>query len=176
MQFDLKKSIEILERTPSVVEACLSGLSEDWVRNNEGENTWSPYDVMGHLIIGEKTDWMTRARIILSNSESKLFEPFDRFAQFNEDQNRSIDDLIQEFKTLRKKNLEELADLNITSGDLKFEGIHPEFGNVTLGQLIATWAVHDLGHIAQITRTMASQYSEEVEPWINYLGILKKQR
>lgn len=174
MKFTLKKSIEILERTPFVIESYLSGLSEDWLKNNEGEGTWSPYAVVGHLIYGEKADWMNRIKIILSSDENKLFQPFDRFAQFNEDQNRPIADLVQEFKILRKTNLEELVNLGISESDLKKEGIHPEFGNVTLKQLIATWTVHDLGHIAQIARVMAKQYSDEVGPWINYLSILKK--
>ena len=174
MKFELDKSIEILERTPQVIEALLSGLSNEWLRNNEGENTWSPYDVVGHLIFGEKTDWIVRIKIILDESKNKLFEPFDRFAQLNEDQNKPIDALINEFKLLREKNLEELTSLKITSKDFNRIGIHPEFGEVTLEQLISTWVVHDLGHIAQISRVMSKQYTKEVGPWINYLGVLKK--
>ncbi|PTB95534.1 hypothetical protein C9994_11220 [Marivirga lumbricoides] len=174
MIFELNKSKEILERTPEVLETLLNGLSKEWVENNEGEKTWSPYDIVGHLISGEKTDWIIRIKTILSDSESKLFEPFDRFAQLNENQNRPIEDLINEFKLLRKKNLNELKLLNISQKDFEKVGIHPEFGNVTLKQLISTWAVHDLGHIAQITRVMAKQYTKEVGPWISYLGVLKK--
>ncbi|RNC85100.1 MAG: DinB family protein [Winogradskyella sp.] len=173
MNFELDKSIEILKRTPQVIDTLLTGLSEEWYRNNEGKTTWSPYDVVGHLIFGEKTDWIVRIKIILDESENKRFEPFDRFAQLNEDQNKPIDTLIKEFKILREKNLEELASLKITSKDFNRVGIHPEFGPVTLQQLISTWAVHDLGHIAQISRVMAKQYSKEVGPWINYLGVLK---
>lgn len=174
MIFELEKAKEILEKTPKVLETLLTGLSNQWVENNEGENTWSPYDIVGHLLFGEKTDWIVRVKTILNDSENKLFEPFDRFAQLNENQNRPIGDLINEFKLLRKENLNELERLKISQIDFEKVGIHPEFGNVTLKQLISTWAVHDLGHIAQITRVMAKQYTKEVGPWINYLGILKK--
>ena len=172
MDFELIKSIEILERTPKVLDTLLNGLSKEWINNNEGENTWSPYDIVGHLIFGEKTDWIIRIKTILSDNDNKIFEPFDRFAQLNENQNRSIEDLINEFKILRKKNLNELELLNISQEDYGKIGIHPEFGNVNLKQLVSTWAVHDLGHIAQITRVMSKQYKNEVGPWINYLGIL----
>ena len=174
MLFELDKSKEILENTPIVLETLLNGLSREWIENNEGENTWNPYTIVGHLIFGEKTDWMVRVKIILSESENKRFEPFDRFAQLNEDQNRPLINLIKEFKVLREENLNELALLNIVPKDFDKVGIHPEFGKVTLKRLISTWAVHDLGHIAQIARVMAKQYKEEVGPWINYLGILKK--
>ena len=174
MDFELIKSIEILERTPKVLDTLLNGLSKEWINNNEGKNTWSPYDIVGHLIFGEKTDWIIRIKTILSDNENKIFEPFDRFAQLNENQNRSIEDLINEFKILREKNLNELELLNISQEDYGKIGIHPEFGNVNLKQLISTWAVHDLRHIAQITRVMSKQYKNEVGPWINYLGILKK--
>lgn len=174
MEFNLNQSIEILQRTPYVIEAYFSGLSPDWIKNNEGNDTWSPYDVLGHLIIGERTDWIARIKTILGNSNNKLFEPFDRFAQLNEDQNKPIEVMIQEFKQLRTKNLDELTALNITEKDLKRIGIHPDFGEVSLQQLIATWTVHDLGHIGQISRVMAKQYSNEVGPWINYLSILKR--
>ena len=174
MEFELDKSIEILKNTPQVIESILSGLSIDWIKNNEGINTWSPYDIVGHLIFGEKTDWMVRIKIILNESENKRFDPFDRFAQLNEDQNILIDELISEFKLLRTNNLKELVLLNITEKDYDKIGIHPEFGEVTLKQLVSTWAVHDLGHIAQLSRVMAKQYTNEVGPWINYLSILNK--
>tara|TARA_R110002167_G_scaffold366411_1_gene596156 strand:+ start:1638 stop:2162 length:525 start_codon:yes stop_codon:yes gene_type:complete len=174
MEFRLDQSIEILETTPFVIESYLSTLSKGWIKNNEGKDTWSPYDILGHLIFGEKTDWMTRVKTILSDSYNKLFDPFDRFAQLKEDQNQPIEAMIQEFKDLRKKNLDELTSLNIKEKDLSRVGVHPEFGEVTLQQLLATWAVHDLGHIAQISRVMAKQYSKEVGPWMEYLSILKK--
>lgn len=174
MVFRLNQSIEILEVTPHVLESYLFQLSKDWIKNNEGDDTWSPYDILGHLIYGEKVDWMIRIKTILSDSNNKTFEPFNRFAQLQEDQNKPIETMIQEFKDLRKKNLNELLSLNIAKKDLSCIGIHPELGEVTLQQLIATWAVHDLGHIAQISRVMAKQYSKEVGPWRAYLGILKK--
>jgi hypothetical protein len=174
MNFDLNKSIEILERTPDTLETLLSGLSEDWIRNNEGEGSWSPYDVLGHFIFGEKTDWVVRVKTILGDFDTKLFEPFDRFAQLQEEQNKPISVLLDEFKRLRMENLEIVKSLNITEQDYLKTGIHPEFGEVNLKQLISTWVVHDLGHIAQITRVMSKQYKEEVGPWINYLGILTR--
>jgi hypothetical protein len=131
----------------------LKGLSTEWIKNNEGENTWSPYDIVGHLVFGEKTDWMLRVNIILSDIEDKLFEPFDRFAQLHEEV-KPLDKLLNDFKLLRTNNLKELSDLNIKSEDYARTGVHPEFGTVTLEQLLSTWAVHDLGHIAQISRVM----------------------
>lgn len=174
MEFDLNKSIEILERTPTVIETLLSDLSSSWIKNNEGKLTWSPYDILGHLIYGEKTDWMVRAKIILSKFDNKTFEPFDRFAQLREKQDKKIAELLDEFKELRKSNLKELRSLNLTTTDFELKGIHPELGEVTLGQLISTWVVHDLGHIAQISRVMAKQYKNMVGPWQAYLGILSK--
>ncbi len=174
MKFDLNKSIEILERTPIILDSILSDLSNSWITSNEGENTWSPYDVLGHLIFGEKTDWMVRIKIILSQSKYKMFEPFDRFAQLKERQDKTTTELIAEFKNLRKNNLKELKSLNISNKDFELKGIHPEFGEVTLEQLIATWVVHDLGHIAQISRVMAKQYETNVGPWKAYLGVLNR--
>ncbi|WP_350287358.1 DinB family protein [uncultured Croceitalea sp.] len=174
MKFELNQSIAILERTPAVLKAYLSGLSEDWLKNNEGDGTWSPYDIVGHLIFGEKTDWMVRVKTILGASEDKKFKPFDRFGQFREDQHVPILKILEEFEALRSANITELKSFTITADTLRLEGIHPEFGRVTLAQLIATWAVHDLGHIAQISRVMAKQYQHEVGPWVAYLGILKQ--
>jgi len=174
MNFNITKSVEILERTPIVLESMLSELSGSWIKTNEGENTWSPYDILGHLIFGEKTDWIVRIKIILSQSENKMFEPFDRFAQLKEKQDKNISELVAEFKNLRKNNLIELRSLNITNTNFELKGIHPELGEVTLEQLISTWVVHDLGHIAQISRVMAKQYKTNVGPWNAYLGILSK--
>ncbi len=173
MTFEIGKALEVLERTPTVLESLLGGLSKDWLKHNEGEGTWSPYDVVGHLIHGEKTDWMTRAEIILSDRESKLFEPFDRFAQNKADQDRPIEALLSEFKEQRTANLNTLKKLKVDQEKLTRKGVHPEFGEVTLQELLSTWAVHDLGHICQITRVMAKQYETEVGPWKAYLGILK---
>lgn len=173
MPFNLKESIDILGRTPSVLENMLQGLPDSWLRNNEGENTWSPYDVVGHLIHGEKTDWLVRTKIILGDSENKRFEPYDRFAQEREDQTRSIEVLLNEFQKRRSDNLRELKSLQISESDLDKKGMHPELGEVNLRHLLAAWVVHDLGHIAQISRVMAKQYGAEVGPWPAYLGILK---
>lgn len=174
MQFDLKRSIEILSRTPFVIETLLDGVSNEWLMNNEGENTWSPFDIIGHLIHGEKTDWITRMEIILSNDIDKSFSPFDRFAQFEVSKGKDFSQLIDTFKTLRKKNIEILIAKNISVNDLEKKGIHPVFGEVTLEALLATWTAHDLGHIAQIARVMAKQYTDEVGPWKQFLPILEK--
>ena len=174
MTFEIDKAIEILERTPLAIETLLKGISEEWLKNNEGENTWSPYTIVGHLIHGEKTDWIPRATIMLSDSQNKTFEPFDRFAQMRENQDKSIDELLAEFKHLRKENLQELKSLQINNSKLSSKGIHPELGEVSLQELLSTWVVHDLGHISQITRVMAKQYKNEVGAWEAYLGILKR--
>ena len=174
MLYDEQESIEILSRTPTVLCYLLEGLNDNWIRSDEGPNTWSPYEVVGHLIHGEKTDWIPRVQIILAKSKSKDFEPFDRFAQSQENQNRPIKSLLEEFKELRELNLGALKSLNIKEGQLNQKGIHPEFGEVTLKQLLSTWVVHDLGHISQIVRVMAKQYTDQVGPWVNYLGILKR--
>lgn len=174
MNYSVTNSIEILERTPTVLDSMLIGISDEWVYSNEGENTWSPYQVVGHLIHGEKTDWIPRAKIILSKSPDKTFTPFDRFAQLNDTRNLPISVLLQEFKALRSQNLEELKSLKVDDETTLAEiGIHPEFGEVTLRELLASWTVHDLGHIAQISRVMAKQYKAEVGPWIKYIRILQ---
>lgn len=175
MKFQLDKSIEILNRTPAVLEHLLTGLSRDWYSHNEGENTWSPYDVIGHLIHGEKTDWLVRSEIILSKAADKTFIPFDRFAQMSTSKEKSLEALLQEFRELREANLTKLEALKIGEEDLSNTGIHPELGEVSLQQLLASWVVHDLGHIAQISRVMAKQYTQEVGPWIAYLGILNRE-
>ena len=176
MHFTIEKSIEILERTPGVVNAMLHNISADWTSNNEGEETWSVYDIIGHLIQGEKTDWIPRAAIILSEKADKTFEPFDRFAQFEESKNKSLTQLLDEFKILREKNIEVLRSKKISENDLQETGIHPAFGTVSLSQLLSTWVVHDLNHFAQIARVMAYQYKEAVGPWIAYLGILQQKK
>jgi hypothetical protein len=173
MNFNITTSIEILERTPGTLFALLHGINEEWTSNNEGPGTWSPYDIVGHLIHGELTDWIPRAVMILSNHENKTFNAFNRFAQFDESSGKSLHELLDEFKTLRNKNIEHLKSLNITAMDLQSTGIHPAFGKVTMAQLLATWVVHDLNHIAQISRVMAKQYKEAVGPWTAYLRILQ---
>ena len=173
MQFDLNKTLEILERTPRVLEVMLGGLSEEWTNSNEGAETWSAYDVMGHLIHGEKSDWIPRMEIILSEGRDKKFEPFDRFAQFRESQGKSLHQLLEEFKQIRERNIQHLRAKNLSAIDFAKTGIHPAFGEVTLLQLLSTWTVHDMNHIAQIARVMGKQYTTEVGPWKQYLGILK---
>ena len=172
--YKLTESIEILSRTPLVLESLLQHLPIPWVMNNEGKDTFSPFDVVGHLIHGEKTDWVARMEIILSDKPDKIFERYDRFAQFKDSEGKTLNQLLAEFKTLREKNLEILKSKNLKEDDLLKTGIHPSFGPVTLQQLLATWTVHDLSHIAQITRVMCKQYKEEVGPWVNYLPILTR--
>ncbi|MFK7948010.1 MAG: DinB family protein [Saprospiraceae bacterium] len=173
MKFNLEEAIEILSRTASVLEPMLTGLPDKWTKSNEGENTWSPYDVIGHLIHCEKTDWFVRAKIILSDAEDKTFEPFDRFAQMNVPKTATIEALLAEFRTLRTQNLADLKALQITKNDLSKTGIHPALGEAKLEELLSSWVVHDFGHIAQISRVMAKQYRANVGSWKAYLSILK---
>ncbi|MBP0905061.1 DinB family protein [Mariniflexile gromovii] len=173
MNFNLNKSIEILERTPVTLHHLLYNISNEWTLKNEGYETWSVFDVIGHLIHGEKTDWIPRVKTILSNKPDKSFPLYDRNAQFIESKNKTIKQLLDEFVQLRKQNISYLISKKISETDLNSKGIHTVFGEVTLAQLIATWMVHDLNHIAQISRIMANQYKKEVGPWIEYLTILK---
>lgn len=173
VNFSIEKSLEILEHTPEVLNTMLQNISAEWTSNNEGGETWSVYDIVGHLIHGEKTDWIPRAGIILSNKPDRTFKPFDRFAQFKESKGKSLAQLLNEFKVLREKNIENLKSKKLNNKDLEEKGIHPEFGEVTLSQLLSTWVVHDLNHMAQISRVMAKQYKEDVGPWIKYLRILQ---
>ena len=172
MKFSLDHAVEILSQTPVTLSSLLSGLSAPWINNNEGVQTWSPFDVVGHLIHGERTDWMPRLKIILELGESRPFDPFDRFAQFEASKSKSLSELLETFATLRRQNLATLKQLNLTEEHFKLKGTHPDFGSVTLGQLLATWVVHDLDHLGQIARVLAKQYKAEVGPWINYLSIL----
>ncbi|HYL84569.1 MAG TPA: DinB family protein [Candidatus Angelobacter sp.] len=172
MEHRLPDTVALLARTPAALNALLRDLPEAWTLRNEGENTWSAYDVVGHLIHGEHTDWMPRARMILQFGKSKTFEPFDRWGQESEGHGQSLGQLLDEFKRLRSRNLEELGALNLRPEDLARRGRHPALGVVTLSQLLATWAVHDLTHLHQISRVMAHQYREAVGPWSAYLGVL----
>ena len=173
MTFSLDRTVEILERTPTTLQCLIAGLNSDWTSANEGPDTWSVFDIIGHLIHGEKTDWIPRAEQILSDNDDKLFTPFDRFAQFENSRNRDLASLLSEFAELRQANIEKLKSFNLTDTDLQKTGIHPSFGSVTLEQLLATWAVHDLNHLSQIARVMAKQYKDAVGPWIEFLGILR---
>lgn len=173
MEHNLQQTISLLSRTPATLNALLRDLPEVWTSSNEGENTWSPYDVVGHLIHGEHTDWMPRAKMILQYGESRAFEPFDRRAQERESQGKSLGDLLDEFARVRSQNLAELRALNLQPAVLERRGRHPALGVVTLSQLLATWAAHDLTHLHQISRTMAHQYREAVGPWSKFLGVLQ---
>ena len=172
MEFEFAHAIEILERTPATLNALLRNLPESWLVQNEGPETWSPYDVVGHLIHGDETDWIPRAQIILEHGEERAFEPFDRVAMFEESKGKSIVELLDTFAQLRAENLRELESMNLTSNLLDKRGRHPELGVVTLKQLLSTWVVHDLGHIRQVVRVMSKQYGEAVGPWKAYLSIL----
>jgi DinB superfamily len=172
MKYTSQQSIEILERTPAILKALLAGLSDEWVMNNEGPDTFSPYDVIGHLIHGEKTDWVTRSKIILEHGISKSFTSWNRFAQYEESKGKKLQQLLNEFENVRKENMLWYKSLHLTETDLDKKGMHPVLGEVTLRNLLATWVVHDLTHIAQITRVMAKQYKEEMGPWPEFFRIL----
>jgi hypothetical protein len=172
-KFKLDAAVEILSRTPETIAAMIGGLSDEWTRGGEDQKNWGPFDVLGHLIHAEETDWMPRAEIILTEGEDRPFTPFDRFAQFEASKGKTLEDLLGTFSTLRAKNLQKLASWNLTDEQLELKGMHPELGVVTLRQLIATWTVHDLNHIKQIAAVLAGKYSIEVGPWKAYLSILQ---
>ena len=174
MDFDLATGTAVLGRTPHTLRALLAGLPSAWTDGTEGPETWSPFDVLGHLIHGERTDWIPRARLILAQGAERRFTPYDRFAQFRESQGRSLADLLDEFAHLRAENLTTLARWRLTEAHLAQEGEHPAFGPVTLRQLLATWVAHDLGHVAQAARVMAKQYREAVGPWRAYLPVMDR--
>jgi hypothetical protein len=175
MGFDLQQTIALLSRTPSALNALLRDLPQTWTLCNEGAKTWSPFDIVGHLIHGERTDWMPRARMILQHGESRAFDPFDRLAQEQESQGKSLGELLDEFARLRSENLAALRAMNLQPDDFDRRGRHPVLGVVTLSQLLATWAVHDMTHFHQLSRVMAYQYREIVGPWSAYLGVLHCQ-
>ena len=164
--------MEVLERTPAVLKVLLSDLDDDWTNNNEGPETFSPYDVLGHLIHGEKTDWITRTKMILEYGTGKTFEPWNRFAQFEESRGKTLRELLDEFTAIRKENMVWFKGVHLSEADLDKKGMHPKLGEVSLRNLLATWVVHDLTHIAQITRVMAKQYKEEMGTWPEFFRIL----
>ena len=172
----LDEATAILARTPATLDALLRGLPDGWIHAHEGGETWSPFDVIGHLIHGEQADWVPRARIILQHGEARAFDKFDRFAQFELAKGRTLDSLLDEFARLRRDNLKELASLRLSDADLDRRGRHPAFGSVTLRQLLATWVAHDLDHVVQISRVLARQYTGEVGPWTAYLRIISGQQ
>lgn len=172
-RFSLTEALEVLTRTPAALDALLRGLPDTWTRSNEGTDTWSAFDIVGHLIHGERTDWMPRVRVILENGGARAFTPFDRFAQFTESHGKSMGQLLDEFARLRRENLATLQALNLQEQDLARQGMHKVFGVVTLSELLATWTVHDLTHLHQLSRVLAHQYRDAVGPWIAFLGVLK---
>jgi uncharacterized damage-inducible protein DinB len=172
MEFQLEHATEILRRTPATLNSLLRHLPQEWIMSNEGTETWSPFDVVGHLIHAEEADWIPRAKIILEHGESRAFEPFDRYAMFEKSRGKSLGDLLDRFEQLRGESLQALEAMNLRPEMLVTRGMHPELGAVTLSQLLSTWVVHDLGHIGQITRVMAKQYGEAVGAWQAYLPVL----
>ncbi len=171
MNFQPDQGIEVLGRTPAVLRALLGGLSDVWVLSNYGDKTFSPFDVVGHLIHGERTDWIPRARIILAHGEAKAFEPFDRYAMYEDSKGKSLAELLDTFETLRRQNIGELQAMQLTPEKLALRGTHPELGPVTMEQLLAMWVVHDLNHIHQIAKSMAFQYRDNVGPWRRFVSI-----
>lgn len=171
---DLPTVTSILTRTPDVIKGLVIDLDETWLHANEGPDTWSPHQVVAHLIYGEQTDWIPRMQIILSDKEDKTFTPFNRSGHFQLANGRTIESLLHQFEELRKENIHILLAANLIEDDLRRTAIHPAFGTVTLGQLLASWVVHDMTHIYQISRTIAKQYEVEVGPWKEYLGILNR--
>lgn len=170
MEYRVDDAVAVLERTPKVLDVWLRGLPEAWTRRNEGGETWSPYDVVGHFIVGEETDWIPRARRLLEHGENVPFDKFDRLAQFEASKGKTMEQLLDRFAEAREQSLRELRSLKL---DLNKKGRHPALGSVTLRNLLATWVAHDMTHLAQISRVMAHQYREEVGPWVQYLGVLK---
>ena len=166
----------LLSTTPALLDAWLRQLPAPFVHANEGGETWSPYDVIGHLIHGEKTDWMPRLTLILEHGEERAFEPFDRFAQLQADSRRTMPHLLDEFALLRQDNVSRLAQLQLTDADLERRGRHPALGTVTAGQLLSTWVAHDLDHVMQIARVLAFQYRDAVGPWRAYLRVISGQQ
>lgn len=170
--FVMEEGLAILLRTPAAIDAMLRGLPEGWLAAHEGGETWSPFDVVGHLIHGERADWIPRLRVIRDHGAARPFDTFDRFAQFTASEGRTLDSLLDEFATLRDESLAALEGMRLTDADLDREGRHPELGAVTMRNLLATWVAHDLDHVSQIARVLARQYSDEVGPWQKYLRII----
>lgn len=175
MNFTMQEAIEVLERTPQALEHFISGLSAGWLQSNEGAGTWNASEVIGHLIEAEKHNWIPRLEFMLQEGEGKPFPPFDRFSHLNQTSERSIEEKLLEFKTIRQQNITRLKNLIEPEGQLEKTGSHPEFGVVKVRELVSTWVVHDLTHIAQIVRVMAERYRADVGPWEAYLSILKKK-
>jgi DinB family protein len=173
MEQNLQQTIALLARTPGTLDALLRELPESWTHRNEGGDSWTAYDVVGHLVHAERTDWMPRARMVLQFGETRTFEKFDRLGQVRASEGKTLGQLLDEFARVRAENLVELRELNLRQEDLDRRGRHPFLGVVTLSQLLATWAAHDLTHLHQLSRIMAYQYREAVGPWSVYLGVMK---
>lgn len=176
MPFDIDEALPVLRRTPSTLRALLHDLPEPWVRANEGPGTWSPFDVVGHLIHADRTDWMARVEHMLRHGDAVVFPSFDREAMFEASKGRSLAELLDTFERVREEELGRLVSLGLTNADLARPGRHPDFGPVTLGQHLATWVAHDLDHLAQVVRVMARRYSSAVGPWRAYLSILRERQ
>lgn len=174
MKFELDHSLQILRRTPSVLRIWLTDLDSRWIENNYGDKTFSPFDIVGHLLHGERTDWMARVEIILQDDAVQAFTPWDRYAMYDESQGKTMTQLLDEFASARQENLVKLEAMNLSAVDLQCTGIHPSFGQVTLQQLLATWVAHDLNHIHQIAKCMAWQYRDEIGPWREYLTFIDR--
>lgn len=173
MKFQLEQAIEILSQTPATLKSLLENLSDEWILTEENRDDWNAFDVVGHLIHADETDWIPRAEVILTQGENPTFEAFDRYGQFEKSKGKNLSQLFDEFAAIRKQSLIILRSMNLTEDKLKLKGIHPELGEVTLENLLATWVVHDLTHIRQIVTSMAKKYSENVGVWKEYLSILK---
>jgi uncharacterized damage-inducible protein DinB len=176
MDFSLDDAVPALRQTPAVLRAWLGNLPDSWTMPNEGPDTWSPYDIVGHLIHGERTDWIPRLELLLAYGEARPFEPFDRFAQFEASKGRSLPELLDTFAQLRAANVDRLESLRLQPNDFARRGLHPELGPVALSQLLATWVAHDLNHLGQIARVMGKQYAAAVGPWLAYLPLLQPRR
>ena len=173
MGHDLQHTVTLLTRTPAALDALLRDLPDAWTLPNEGDNTWSVFDVVGHLSHCERTDWLPRTRMILQVGESQTFAPVNRWGHVRESSGKSMEQSLKEFGGLRRESLDNLRALNLRPEDLDLRGLHPALGPVTLSELLATWAVHDLNHLHQISRIMAHQYRDAVGPWSKYLGVLQ---
>jgi uncharacterized damage-inducible protein DinB len=173
MEFNLDEACGMLQRTPAVLRPLFAGVPREWVRRDEGDGTWTPFDVLGHLIDGEETDWIPRTRIILEQGRSRTFTPFDRLRHLALNKGQSLENLVAKFERLRAENVQTLRSFNLTTAQLALRGVHPELGEVTLAQLLATWVVHDFDHVAQIVRTLARQFLEAVGPWREFMRVLR---
>ncbi len=173
MEYNVEQAVEILRNTPTVLRAMLHDVSDVWAYSNYGPDTWSPFDIVGHLIHGERTDWLPRAKIILEHGEAKPFEPFDRYAQLETSKGKTIGDLLDEFESIRAENIDTLLSMRLTDEQFARRGTHPALGSATLRELLTMWTVHDLNHIAQMAKAMAFQYRDQVGPWLAYTSILR---